>query len=456
MNSINQDPQSQNLSVTFLIPGLALFLCAGWTLAFWPGVGTWEVLQFELQRGLPVMNDWKSPFIARIYWLADALFNSTGPVLLIQQVLFWSGLALLTGSTFPNTLHGTIFFLVVAALPPLWITEILLWKEAWTLSFLTLSLGTLFAFTKNRNIWYAVLSVLSAILLTATRHNALFLALPAFYAGAQLIANKISAVKSKRYYLILLVTWLMLVIVALSFFWAVNKRSTQRCHIWHHGLLWDLAAISLAEGKNLIPEAFRKKGQAGSLKRIGNYFTYYNSDPLFFAKKSPLRLFGTAASPCDQTPPLDILWKSWSKSIANYPGAYLRHRLLFIVHLLGISDITRDYFGRKYYRIDSEFNQTINRSETFELLRKNSIYKALVSARLFQGWLYIVVFLLAGLGLARRKHGNLCIWMVWFAGLAYLGTFIAIGSGAVMRYLSVYAILGPALLAGSRIIRNRT
>ena len=41
------------------------------------------------------MNDWKSSFVAGIYWLSDDLFHSTGPVLLAQQALFWLGMALL-------------------------------------------------------------------------------------------------------------------------------------------------------------------------------------------------------------------------------------------------------------------------------------------------------------------------------------------------------------------------
>ena len=68
-----------------------------------------------------------------------------------------------------------------------------------------------------------------------------------------------------------------------------------------------------------------------------------------------------------------------------------------------------------------------------------------------KGWLYALVFLLSGIGLKRKGSiEDTCSWILWLAGLAYFASFAAIGSGAVMRYLGVYALLGPAVLAGRR------
>ena len=334
--------------------GLALFFCVAMTAAFWPGVGTWEVLQFALQRKLPVMNDWKSPFVASLYWLSDDFFKSTGPILLTQQALFWSGLALLARSTLKSLTGRIFFFLAVAILPPVWITGILLWKEAWTISFLALSIGAMFAYLQNRRAWYAGISLLAAILLTTTRHNALLLTLPVFYAVARTVAAKFSSVAGNQRRMIFIAVFSILLIMTLTVNWAINSRGKQHCHIWHQSLLWDLAALSLTEGKILIPDAFRKSGEAGSLARIRRYFTYYNSDPLFFGPNAPLRQYGTAWSGCTERPPLDILLKGWFDSVWNYPGAYLRHSLFYCLYLLGIPVTSQSQRGKGYYRIDSE------------------------------------------------------------------------------------------------------
>jgi hypothetical protein len=93
-----------------LLWAIALFAFAGMVVFFWPGVGTYEVMQFAQQRKLPVMNDWKSPFVAGIYWFSDDFFNSTGPVLLAQQALFWSGLALIALNPLKSAYSRIIFF----------------------------------------------------------------------------------------------------------------------------------------------------------------------------------------------------------------------------------------------------------------------------------------------------------------------------------------------------------
>jgi hypothetical protein len=457
MNISKNEPYSQLLTNRLMLPAIALLVGAGMTIVFWPGAGTWEVFQFDLQRKLHLINDWKSPFVAQIYWLADIVFNSTGPILLLQQALFWSGLFMVTRSTFVNRFPGVFFFLIVASLPPVWITQIMLWKEAWTMCFMMLCLGAIFTYIRTENRRYVVVAVVAATLMTATRHNALLLGLPAFYIAAQSIADKFSSPKSPKRRFIAISAFLIFIAITLSFNWAVNKKGKQRCHIWHHALLWDLAALSLSEGENLIPEAFRKEGKAGSLQRIWEYFTYYYSDPLFFAKRSPLILYGTATSPCDQQLPLDILLKSWLDAVRNHPGAYLHHRMTYMKYLFDIPDRSRDLRGRHYYRIDSEFNPKVNRSGVFVKLRKSRLYNLLLSEKILPGWSYMMVFFLSGLGLLGIKNRE-ATWLrlVWFAGMAYLGSFIAIGSGAVMRYLTVYAVLGPVLLAGRLLVRHRS
>ena len=432
-----------------LLWATALLLFAGMVFFFWPGVGTYEVLQFAQQRKLPVMNDWKSPFVAGIYWLADDVFKSTGPVLLAQQALFWSGLALLVLNTFKGAYSRILFFLLVAILPAIWITEILLWKEAWTLSCLSFSIGATFAYLRNGRALYAIAAILAAIILATTRHNAILLTFPTFYVAARKFADHITKTTKKQRRGIPATTIIILMVLALGFSWAVNKMDRQRCHIWHQILLWDLAAISLLEERMLVPETFRKAGEAGSLDQVRSHFTYYNSDPLFFYDRSPLKLYGTAWSGCYDTPPLDVLLESWFKTVFNHPGAYLHHRLQYLSHLLNIPDVSLDKFGKAYYRIDSEFTPAANRSKLFERLKKSPIYEALVRGIPIRGGVYPLVFFLAVLGLPRGVSiDKAYLWMLWFGGGFYFLSFVIIGSGALLRYLSVYGLLGPAILAG--------
>ncbi len=437
------------LTSTLLFWLFVLLIFTGLIVAFWPGVGTYEVLQFAEQRKLPIMNDWKSPFIAGIYWLSEDFFSSTGPVLIAQQALFWSGLALLVLNTLKGTYSRVIFFSLIAILPPIWITEILLWKEAWTLSCLSFSIGATFAYLRNGRTLYGIAAVLAAIMLATTRHNAILLTIPTFYVAAQKLANRTAKTTKMQRRGILATALITLLVVTLGFTWAVNKAGKQRCHIWHHVLLWDLAAISVLEDQMLIPAKFRKAGEAGSLDRIRSHFTPYTSDPLFFYERSPLKLYGTAWSGCPERPPLKMLLKSWYRTVFNHSGAYLRHRLLYLLHLFNISDVTQDKFGKAYYRIDSEYSSSANRSKQFERLLISPIYKAIVLGIPIRGGVYALVFFLSIIGISGKASiKNSYLWMLWLGGLAYLASFVIIGSGALFRYLSVYGLLGPAILAG--------
>lgn len=428
---------------------LVLLIFTGLVVAFWPGVGTYEVLQFAQQRKLPIMNDWKSPFIAGIYWLSEDLFQSTGPVLLAQQALFWSGLAMLVLNTLKSSLSRIIFFLCVAIFPPLWITQILLWKEAWTLSCLSFSIGAAFAYLRTGRVFYGIAAVLAAIILATTRHNAILLTLPTFYVAAQKLADQTTKTTRIQRRGIMAAACITLLVVTLGFTWAVNKLGNQRCHIWHQILLWDLAAMSVLEDQMLVPVTFRKAGEDGSLDRIRSHFTHYNSDPLFFHERSPLKLYGTAWSGCPERPPLKMLLKSWYKTVFNHPGTYLRHRLRYLLHLFNITDVTQDKFGKAYYRIDSEFSSSANRSKRFERLQMSPIYEALVLGIPIRGGVYPLVFILSIIGISRKASiKNSYLWMLWLGGLAYLASFVVIGSGALLRYLAVYGLLGPAILAG--------
>jgi len=426
-----------------------LLIFTGLVVAFWPGVGTYEVLQFAQQRKLPIMNDWKSPFIAGIYWLSEDLFQSTGPVLLAQQALFWSGLALLVLNTLKGSCSRIIFFLCVAIFPPIWITQILLWKEAWTLSCLSFSIGAAFAYLRNGRVFYGIVAVLAAIILATTRHNAILLTIPTFYVAAQKLADQTTKTTRIQRRGIMAAACITLLIMTLGFTWAVNKMGKQRCHIWHQILLWDLAAMSVLEDQMLIPVTFRKAGEDGSLDRTRSYFTHYNSDPLFFYERSPLKLYGTAWSGCPERPPLKMLLKSWYETVFNHPGTYLRHRLLYLLHLFNISDVTQDKFGKAYYRIDSEFSSSANRSKRFERLQMSPIYEALVLGIPIRGGVYPLIFNLSIIGISGKASiKNPYLWMLWLGGLAYLVSFVILGSGALLRYLAVYGLLGPAILAG--------
>ncbi len=439
-----------NSAVTMSI--LVLTLCIGITVLFWPGVGTWEVLQFAIQRKLSVMNDWKSPFVAYLYWSFDDLFKSTGPILLLQQIALWSGLAMVINALQIRTLRKAIIFLFMAIIPPIWITSIFLWKEIWTLALLSLSIGSTFIFLQNKKLIFAILMILSTTLIASTRQNAILLIIPAFYVIARMSSDHIATLIGKGYKLSFLLIFFALIIMTLGTNWFLNKKDIQKCNIWQYSILWDLASISISENQMYIPDNFRKPGENGSLENLRLYFSFYHSDPLFIHKNSPLKMYGTPWSGCDSEEPLGPLVKTWLQTILKHPATYFYHRLSSVLYLLGIQDITNNKFGLFYYRIDSEFTDKANQSNFFNYLYSTDNYTAMVLGVFGRGWIYFLVFVFSIFGIYSQHDLNkrTYLLLLWLSGIAYFMSFALMGSGAEMRYLSVFSLLGPIIICHSR------
>jgi hypothetical protein len=431
---------------------LVLILCVGFTLLFWPGVGTWEVLQFAKQRALPVMNDWKSPFVAYLYWASDDLFSSTGPILLLQQVILWSGLAMVIHALQIKISRKVIIFLLIVIIPPIWVTSIFLWKEIWMLSLLSLSIGSTFIFLKNKRLIFIILIIISTILIASTRQNAILLTIPAFYVIAHMSADRIKGRLGDIYKSFFSLIFSLLLIITFSSNWFLNKKDVQKCNIWQYSILWDLASISISENQMYIPDNFRKPGEAGSLDNIRLYFTFYHSDPLFAYKDAPLVMHGAPWSGCDSQQSLGPLVKIWFQTILKHPKTYLHHRLLSTVYLLGLKDLQEDKFGLFYYRIDSEFTEKANLSKFYNYLYSTNNYTKIMLGFFGKGWVYFLVFFFSVFGI-HSQHDSIkrnYLWLIWASGIAYFISFAFIGSGAEMRYLSVFSLLGPIIICHSK------
>ncbi len=445
-----------NRKSAYVLAALVLLLAAGFTLLFWPGVGTWDMLQFVYERRLPVMNDWKSPFVAMLYYLFTDLFHSTGPMLFVQQILLWSGIAMFAQTVFERTSGKVLFVFCLAILPPIWITGILIGKDTWTLCLLSFNVGVSFLFLKDRKFSYGVLVFLSAVLIALTRKNTILLVLPGIYIVVRTAADYLSETRKLNYRVVFSLIMVLAIAATLTTTWAVNERGKQKCYIWHEGLLWDLAAMSIYEHKDLIPDTFKLANQPHFMEKLKRYFCIYSSDTLFFWDGSPLRTFGTAWTGCKNKPPLKLLIRKWTDAVITYPKAYLHHRLSYVIHLLGIPDIRTERLG-SLYPVDSEYAASGNRSGFFKYIYRTRFYTTLVFGPLDRGWVYMALFLLAIIGVPIRKSlAGKYLWILWVAGILYFASFAVIGSGALMRYLTAYALLGPVILmANLWLMRQR-
>jgi hypothetical protein len=101
---------------------ISAFLLFGATLAMrWPGVAMYDsVAQYE-QALDGTYADWHPPIMAHAWALLNHLHPGTGPFFLLQMLLWWGGLGLLSMALGKLQKHGAAACVLLVGIAPLWL-----------------------------------------------------------------------------------------------------------------------------------------------------------------------------------------------------------------------------------------------------------------------------------------------------------------------------------------------
>lgn len=100
----------------------------------------------------------------------------------------------------------------------------------------------------------------------------------------------------------------------------------QKDHSWQWVKLYDLAALSLANDTNFIPQA--NQGTSFSMERMRGEFIHQTINPLVYGS-NPTLIKGQNDQERSQ------LWQKWALTVLKHPLDYLRHRLFNSAFTLG-------------------------------------------------------------------------------------------------------------------------
>src|SRR3954464_13815576 len=117
--STQQHPERSRAAAPWVI---AAFLLFGATLAMrFPGVAMYDsVAQFE-QAVAGEYADWHPPIMARTWALLNRYHSGTEPFFVIQMLLWWGGLGLLSTALARQQKHGAAALTLVVGMSPLWL-----------------------------------------------------------------------------------------------------------------------------------------------------------------------------------------------------------------------------------------------------------------------------------------------------------------------------------------------
>jgi hypothetical protein len=280
---------------------------------FWPGIlrpDSLGQMSVASQNMLVASGDHHPPMMVFLWHYIGKLIPGSGGMLLLHEVVFWSGVYFLYQALSHRT--ARIVLIACAFLPQIFVLRPFVLKDiGFTASYLVV-IGLLVRATVQGRTLNLTESMLAAVFL--------------FYG---------SAVKFQGAFIApLLILWMIslacknnlkcLVYTALAswvFLWGLNgfnRLTSTPSHSWQYVKLYDLAGISLYEDKLLFPD-FALNKNTFSFAKMQELYSPRRVDEMVFAQDAILRKGQTEEE-------RGQLLSYWQTTILKYPKAYLSHR----------------------------------------------------------------------------------------------------------------------------------
>ena len=379
-----------------------------------------------------------------LLWRA-LLVPADGPqaMFALQLGLFWSGLALLAQALATSRTRAFALVVCAGAAPLLVLLRGQVWTDVALLSALTCA-GGLLAFAQARGrrgfAWCALAPLLLA---GAMRHNALPALLPFAFWWASLVVGT-----QRRH---LAIGTLALLLASAGTNRLLAGAATRHVPVWPVTAMQDLAALSIAQGRLLLPAFMTGPGLA--VDEVAQAYRIWSPLPLLTGTRHGVR------SPLD--PPmtageLESLRTHWFAAVRAHPRQWLAHRARLARGLFGTHPpdwpVELVYADGAHAYAD---NPPIapNRGAIARALL------ALARTHVATPWLAAWPYLLAGVCAIpfawrrRRQHDGFAATILLASAWLYaLPLLLAVGS-AETRYLAWSCV--ASLLAAVLVIRPR-
>jgi hypothetical protein len=413
-------------------------------IAYFPGYMSPDSIWQLAQGRSRIFDDTHPPLMALIWGALDKLWRGPAPMVLLQNVLFWGGLAGFSVWLTPQ--RAPIVMGLIGYWPPVFALLGTVWKDvqmgAALMSALALILLTDKVIGSHARRIMALSAYAALIYATAMRHNGVLAAFPLL---VLLVARTPSLTGSRPRSRIAALCAAAVVMVLLV--GATNQALTARhSYLWQQSMVYDLAAISLADGRDEFPPSLWQGKPPISQERLSELYDPGESGALYFPLK-PGRHFEFVSSERGEPmpDPLKELPRAWATAIFRHPIAFARHRWRLTRNLLGI--------GTEYVCI--AYWEGITENDLGVTLHQSAMNRGVMAALrflrntvLFRGWVYVLVLLsLSVVAMLRRGDLMPVSLAVGASGLLNSLPHLIVGVGCDFRYLWWSVICALCLLA---------
>jgi hypothetical protein len=398
------------------------------TATFYPGLMNVDALLQLQEARSHIYYDWHPPIMGRLWAVLDPIIPGPAGMLLLNNLLFWSGLALTVWLADLSPFSTAASVLAVGLSPPVFSALGVIWKDVAMGAALLLAFGMLW-WAEARSSRAGLVLALPLLFYAATlRHNAAFAVLP-LVLWVPFIGQEVAHGARRRPRWQLLFAGVTLFALLNGSAVAVNRMLANggRLYPSQQVLLHDLAAISVASGQIRLPASLRTENGPPTVEGLACVYTPDSAVALFSGNDGacPLRVVKIL----DPVRMADLV-AEWTSAVRSQPGAYLAHRWKAF----------RGQFAIGRERVCYPLQVGIDPNEMGLRFSGTPLYrpalKLLTAAAyrtpLFRGWMYLA---LAGVLLlwAGRRRGSAPALALGASGILYGLSYLAVSTSCDFR-----------------------
>lgn len=428
----------------------------GLLLSLWllqPGYMSFDSAYQWQQGRLGRYDDVNPPVMAMLWGVVDRVVPGPLGMFVLQAVLFWTALAGIASGIAWRPRWQVLLVLGWGLWPPLFGLLAHVWKDVWTMALFALAVWALQAELRRPSGLLRGAALLALLLGCAFRHNAISGALPlvAWWAARTLRAHALPA--GRAGWRLLVLTLAAGVLVQLGAGLPSRHPAARRVGaVWSPVPLWDMAAVSLREGRLLFPPGFATPEL--TLDELRGYFSEYSGTTIFQTGHVRNTFYWSHSAEDERR-----LLMAWLRLPVDHGRAWAAHRLRLSALLFGWDRAGRpDFLVFSLTRYELAGNPQLryrpSRAQPYVMGR----LMRLAGTPLFAGWLYLLLAFVTAVVCGRiaarppsPPRAGLAL-AVALSCLAYALPLVLVAASAEFRFFSwpvLAALLAPPLLATS-------
>lgn len=374
-------------------------------------------------------RDWHPPIMAALWSPIDALIPGAFGMLLLQNLVFWFGLALAVYTAGLGLATSVAAILAIGWFPPVFSALGSIWKDVHLGGALLLVFALLWT-ARLRASRAALVAALPLLFYAcAVRHNAVVAVLP-FALWIPFLWSDAGSVRPAARRRAPLLAGLVLFAAIAGGARAINRwlNNGTRFFPVQQILLHDLLAISVATGRSQVPEWVRFKPQPPAFDDLACLYTPTSAAEPFHGRR---RTCGTHAVRIANDPePLARLRRAWSATILQHPTMYAAHRWQVFRGQMGLTDA--NVCGAvPHGDVPNDLGLTFVPTALFQPAIRATEFAA-YRTPLFRAWPYLIVLALVPL-FARRHAQRSVLLVLSSSALLYAGAYIVVATSCNFR-----------------------